>query len=117
MTAARPSSALINGQEWKITYKGRKAWKKGGHDPACSGETYAATHSIDILVWNIDEANVREVLQHELMHACLAASGGTYIPRFLDVENAEEALISTMSGTFIAVMQRNPEIRAYLYGG
>lgn len=113
----RPKKVVLNGFEWSITYKKMKKWKKEGHNLHCSGETYAATHSIFILVENISEDNVREVLQHEIMHASLAVSGGTYAVELAKKSNAEEVLISTLSATFLAGMLNNPEVREYLYGG
>lgn len=113
----RPKKVHVNGFDWSITYKTWKEWKRGGHDRQCSGETYAASHEIFILVARINENQVREVLQHEIMHACLAASGGTYVFRFIDLENAEETAIGTLSPTFLAVIRNNPKVRRYLYDG
>lgn len=113
---SRPRKVTINGVEWSITYKKKKAWKTDKHGKGNSGETYAATFSIYVLIESINENNVREVLQHELMHACLASSGGTYVMTYIKIEDAEEVLIGTLSGTFIAMVRNNPEVREYLYG-
>lgn len=49
----------------------------------------------------------REVLMHEVLHACIEVSG-------LDDEEAEERVIRALAPTLVDVLQRNPKLVRYL---
>lgn len=53
----------------------------------------------------------REVLFHELLHACVAAAG------FEWPEDEEEALVKRLSPVLLDSLQRNDALRGYLFEG
>lgn len=112
----RPTEVDICGWRWTIEWLKPKDW--ASEDNGLSGVTYAMHLQIKILLSpNIHPEVLREVLFHELMHACVATSGHTYGLKHIKNKDVEEVMIQGLSPALLAVLHNNSEVRRYLLDG
>jgi hypothetical protein len=103
---ARPRSALIGHTRWKVLWSQTSvdALHEGKADAAV-GITVEALRTIAVSGDLVADAE-RETFLHELLHACISASG-------LSCRD-EERLVSVLAPRLLEALRHNPVIVAYL---
>jgi hypothetical protein len=116
----RPRKARVGHLTFSITWVKEADWaglkdRIGSEVEDAGGLTNGVTEDIFVrLNDNITENNLKEVLLHELMHACYYVSMKNYDNLFKE-EDAEEALIRYISPHLLSVLRDNAPVRRYLF--
>lgn len=111
----RPTKLKIGYITFTVEYLRDSVWLRKGLPPGDGGQTHGAAASIKVRdATDLDEIHVREVLLHEVLHACVYASGLALEgdPRaLLDIE---ETFVSRTAPTLLDVLRVNPGLVEYL---
>lgn len=110
----RPSEVEVGFLTFKINWLTPEEWKNSGHDAEHDGNTEQGKAIINIcLSEGYPEQSLREVLLHEILHACWYVSGLTFYPGNKE-KDIEEYLVTIQALELINVLQKNPKVVKYL---
>ncbi len=113
----RPQSRLINGFKWGVIWVPGHEWDESEkHDSHSSGETYSSEMNIYInLSEGLNPIQERELLLHEVLHACMIATGATYVvDRYIKKADVEEVMVGAVSPALLAVLHNNRGFLSWL---
>lgn len=107
--ARRPRSLLIGGGRWRVRWSAEAIRAMfPDEEPLPAGGCDAAEQTLAVDPLPRAPHLEREVLLHELLHACLSNSSVT-----LDYEQ-EERLVAVVSPRLLAALRDNPALVRYL---
>lgn len=116
--ASRPNKVTIGLHEYQILWS-KESWKKyaKGRIDHDSGICQLGKGRILINGWDLIGSEEREVLFHELQHACYGVFGFADAPfQTTSDSDTEEVMIRLLSPTLLRVLRDNPEVVAWLLG-
>jgi hypothetical protein len=110
----RPTKVLVGGLVYRVKYdeaslkaaKARELEDLNGH---CANDQLLIT--VD---GSMAEPNVREILLHEILHACHWAAGAPLT--LMKEDDPEEGLVRVLSPRLMGVLRNNPDVLEYLLG-
>jgi hypothetical protein len=111
----RPFAVKVGHLDFTVEWLPEKEWKKRELDDEDGGSMsgYEALICMRLPDDKINEGVLKEVLLHEIMHACFFVSGLSYekVHRFEDVE---EAFIMRCAPVLLQVLRDNAHLVEYL---
>jgi hypothetical protein len=119
----RPSKVRIGVRTYAIKYLNDDQWHAGDHQDDERGECNNVTGTISVRAkvgeWSHDEPQVREILWHELMHACASTSMAWNTWDMMDksrltYDDMEEWMVGGWSPVQLKMMMDNPALMRYL---
>lgn len=116
----RPSAVKVGYLDLKIKWLDGKAWDRLGEEHAGTGGlTYWGTGEILIRTQfdgslNVHEVVLKEVLLHEILHACYQAGGmaNSHVPE--EPQALEEQIVAMLSVPLLQVLRDNAPVARYL---
>lgn len=114
--AARPTSLVLGHLTFNIVWIPERKWLKK-KDPAKCGLFHADIGLISMRLENdgrpMSEDNLREVLLHEILHACWFL-GSMDARGALKDKDLEEWVVANITFPLVGVIMNNPDVFAYL---
>lgn len=114
-SSTRPTRIKVGYLTFNVDYLTEAGWKKAGHDDDAGGhmEGYTGTISVRVQSAKQHEDCTREILLHEIMHACWYVAG-FFSENLKEFDDIEESSILRTSPILLSVLQDNPDLMAYL---
>jgi hypothetical protein len=111
----RPSVIQVGYIPFTVEYLDDKAWEERGLPDGDGGQTHGAKASIVVREPEGQHPiHAKEILLHEVLHACFYASGMTIEGTLRIQDDIEEHVVSRMSPVLLQVLRANPELAAYV---
>lgn len=110
----RPESVKVGFLTFTINWLTPEEWIAAGHDLEHDGNTEQGKATINICMSEgYPEQSFKEILLHEILHACWYTSGLTFYPGVKE-KDPEEYLVTIQALELIDVIQNNPTVMEYL---
>jgi hypothetical protein len=117
MTAAqkkRPTNVKVGYIDFMIHYLSDEEWKERDLDEKDGGQMHGAGAEIFVRdAKGQHELHQREILLHEIMHACVYVSGLIF-ENYRTLEDIEETFIMRTSPVLIDVLKSNPDVTKFI---
>lgn len=110
----RPTIIQVGYIPFDVTYLDDEAWDKKGLDLGDGGQCNGAKGTIDIRDTDQHPIHVKEILLHEVLHACFYASQMTIENRLHREEDIEETVVGRLSPVLLQVIRDNPDLVDFL---
>lgn len=115
MVAPRPTNLKIGYADFSVEYVDEGDWAKRGFSDDDGGQLDGARALISVRCSEeIDEIHIREILLHEVLHACFYVTGLSNGDMLRVQVNIEEYVVAHISPVLIDVLRSNPEFAKYL---
>lgn len=114
-TAPRPTSVKIGYITFGIEYLSDDQWKEKEFSDDDGGRCFGAEATIFVRDnGKIDQIHIREILLHEILHACFYSSGLAIEDNLRVQENIEEHVVWRVSPVLLDTLRSNPEVSRFL---
>jgi len=114
---SRPQRVKVGYIPFEVEYLDDEQWRKRGLEEGDGGNLFGYKGSILVRTFDeLHENNVREVLLHEVLHACAYISGLSVEGEYHRLDDVEETFVARISPVLLDVLRSNPSLLKYLVG-
>lgn len=113
----RPDFVFVGTKTYEVMFLDEQEWARNHLSESDAGLTYASSNQIYVrLLPGATEANVQQVLLHEILHAVWAETHLTHLLEGLpeNPDDKEEMIVGMQAPALLFVIQQNPQLVAYL---
>lgn len=113
----RPDAVRVGYMIFDVKYLSEKQWKAADLDDQDAGNCEGWKGLIRIRLQGDEqhETATRELLMHELLHACWYVAG-LFATDLRKLDDVEEDIVRVTSPVMLQVLRDNPDLMAYLQG-
>jgi hypothetical protein len=111
----RPIELRVGYLHFTVEYLSDQEWEKRGLDGEDGGQTNGSACTIVIRdSEGMNEIHVKEILLHEVLHACFYSSGMTIEASFREQRDIEEYVVGRCTPVLLQTFRDNPDLSLYL---